>query len=43
MTSNTATGPGRTVQFTRMSEGTRDEYQYLSGLDASTSPNFPSA
>ncbi|MEA3185911.1 MAG: hypothetical protein QOJ74_2388 [Ilumatobacteraceae bacterium] len=34
MTSNTAAaGQARTVQFTRMVEGTRDEYQYLHGLE----------
>jgi predicted HD phosphohydrolase len=39
MTSNIATqgsaspGSARTVQFTRMADGTRDEYQYLFGLE----------
>jgi predicted HD phosphohydrolase len=33
MTSNIASGSSATVQFTRMADGTRDEYQYLHGLE----------
>jgi predicted HD phosphohydrolase len=34
MTSNIATpGPAPAVQFTRMADGTREEYQYLHGLE----------
>lgn len=33
MTSNIASGSTATVQFTRMADGTRDEYQYLHGLE----------